>query len=73
MRPDEGFTEVCDVVEVEDDVSEEDLVPKIDLDFETGSEPVLDFGDVSSDSLPVFEDYSGDTFEKVGGIHIDEG
>ena len=56
VRPDEGFTEVCEVVEVEDDVSEENLVLKIDLDFVTGSEPVLDFGDVSSESLPVFED-----------------
>jgi len=73
VRPDEGFTEVCEVVEVEDDVSEEDSVPKIDLDLGTGSEPVLDFGDVSSESLPVFEDYRGNTVEKVGEIDIDEG
>jgi len=66
VRPDE-------VVEVEDDVSGEDLVPKIDLDLGIGSEPVLDFGDVSSESLPIFEDYPGDTFEKVGEIDINEG
>jgi len=73
VRPDEGFAEVCEVVEVEDDVSEEDLEPKIDLDLGTRSDPVLDFGDVSSRSLHVFEDYQGDTFEKVGEIGIDEG
>ena len=57
VRPDEGFTEVCEVLEVEDDVSEDNLEPKIDLDLGTRSEPVLDFGDASSESLPVFEDY----------------
>ena len=41
-------------MEVEDDVSKEDLVPKIDLDLGTRSETVLDFGDVSSESLLVF-------------------
>jgi len=39
----------------------------------TGSEPVRDFGEVSSESLPVFEDYPGDSFEKVGEIDLDEG
>jgi len=39
----------------------------------TGSLPILDFGDVSSESLPVFKDYPGDTFVKVGEIEIDEG
>ena len=73
LRPNEGFPEVCEVVEVEDDVSEDDPVPKINLDLGTGSEPVLDFKDNSSESLPVFEDYRGDTFEKVGEIDIDEG
>ena len=48
-------------------------MPKINLDLGTGSEPVLDFGYVSFESLPVFEDYPGDTFEKVGEIEIDEG
>jgi len=72
VRPDEGFAEVCEVVEVEDDVSE-GFGPKIDLDLRTGSEPVLDFGEVSSESLPVFEDYPGDTFKKVGEIDLDEG
>jgi len=55
VRPDERFTEVCEVVEVEDDVSGEDSVPKIALDLGTGSEPVLDFDVVSSESLPVFD------------------
>jgi len=73
VRPDEGFTEVCEVLEVEDDVSEDNLEPKIDLDLGTRSEPVLDFGDASSESLSVFEDYPGDTFEKVGEIDNDEG
>jgi len=73
VRPNEGFTKVCEVLEVEDDVSKEDLVPKIDLDLGTGPELVLDFGDVSSESLPVFENYPSDTFEKVGEINIDEG
>ena len=43
MRPDEGFAEVCEVVEAKDDVSEEGLVPKIDLDLGIRSEPVRDF------------------------------
>ena len=43
MRPDEGFVEVCEVVEVEDD-SEEDFGPKIDLDLGTGSKPVVILG-----------------------------
>ena len=73
MGPIEGFTEVCKVVEDEDDVSKEDLVTKIDLDLGIGSKPVLNLGDVSSESLPVFEDYPGDIFEKVGEIDIDEG
>ena len=47
VRPDE-------VVEVEDDVSGEDSVPKIDVDLGTGSEPILDFGNVSSKFVPVF-------------------
>jgi len=38
-----------------------------------GSKPVLDFRDASIESLPVFEDYPGDTFVKVGEIEIDEG
>jgi len=63
--------EVCDVVEVEDDTSEEGV--KIDLNLGTGAEPVHDFGGIGSESLPVFEDYSGDTFEKVGEIDLDEG
>jgi len=73
VRPDEGFVEVCEVVEVEDDVSEEGFGLKINLDLGTGSEPVCDFRKVSSETLPVFEDYTGDTFEKVSKIDLDEG
>jgi len=73
MRPYEGFAEVCEVVEAEDDVSEENLEPKINLDLGTGPESVLNFRDVSSESLPIFEDYPGDTFEKVGEIDLDKG
>jgi len=62
VGPDEGFAEVCEVVEVEDDVSKEGFGPKIDLDLGTVSELVRDFGEVSSESLPVFEDYLGNTF-----------
>jgi len=39
----------------------------------TGADPVHDFRDVGSGSLPVFEDYPGNTFEKVGEIDLDEG
>ena len=55
---------MCDVVEVEDDTSEEGV--KIDLNLGTGAEPIHDFGGICSESLPIFEDYPGDTFEKVG-------
>ena len=71
MRSDEGFTKVYHVVEVEDDVYGENSVPKIDLNLRIGSEPVLDFGDVNTESLPIFKDYPGDTFVKVTEIEID--
>jgi len=73
VKPDEGFVEVCEVVKVEVDTFEKGFRPKIDLDLGTGSEPVRDCRDVGSESLPVFEDYPGDTFEKVGEIDLDEG
>jgi len=73
VKLDKGFVEVCEIVEVEDDASEEGFGPKIDLDLATGSKPVHDFGKVSSESLPVFEDYPSDTFEKVDEIDLDEG
>ena len=73
LKQDEGFTEINDVVEVEDDASREDSVRKIDLDLGTEFEPVLDFGDVSTESLPIFGDYPGDTFVQVAEIEIDEG
>ena len=71
MRPDEGSVKVCEVVEIEDDISEEGFGPRIDLDLGIGSEPVRDFGKTTSEPLPVFEDYPGDTFEKVGEIDLD--
>ena len=33
----------------------------------------MTLGGIGSESLPVFEDYPGDTFEKVGEIDLDEG
>jgi len=69
VKPAEGFLEVCEVVEVEGDTSKEGFGPKIDLDLGTGSELVRDFGE----SLPIFENYPRDTFEKVGKIDLDEG
>jgi len=67
MKLVEDFVKVCDVVEVGDDTSEEGV--KIDLNLGTGDEPILDF---QVESLPVFEDYPGDTFEKVGEIDLNE-
>jgi len=67
----EVFGEVHDVVEVEDDTSEEGAT--VDLNLGTGAEPVHDIGGSGSESLPVFEDYPGDSFEKVGKIDLDEG
>ena len=61
--------EVVEVVEVEDDAPEEGVGPKINLDLGTGSGPARDFGE----SLPLFEDYPGDTLEKVGEVDLDEG
>jgi len=71
VKPTENFVEVCDVVEVEDDTSGESV--KIDLNLRIEAEPVHDLGGIGSESLPVFEDYLGDTFEKVGEIDLDEG
>ena len=62
--------EVHDIVEVEDDTSEEGV--KIDLNLETRAEPIHDFGGSGFESLPVFEDYPGDSFEKVREIDLDE-
>jgi len=55
---------VHDVVEVGDDTSEEG---KIDLDLGTGDAPVHENGGSGS----VFEDYPGDSFEKVGKINLE--
>jgi len=65
-KPVEDSVEVHDVVEVEDDPSEEGIM---DLNLGAGDEPVLDFG---VESLPVVEDYLGDTFEKVDEIDLEE-
>jgi len=73
VRPDAGFAEVYEAVDVEDAISEEGFGSNIDLDLGIGSELVRDFGKVSSESLSVFEDYLGDTFEKVGETDLDEG
>jgi len=35
LRQGKGFTEIIDIVEVEDNVTGEDSVPKIDLDLRT--------------------------------------
>ena len=48
-----------------DDTSEEE---KIELDLGTGDMPVHEIGDGGS----VFEDYPGDSFEKVGEINLEE-
>jgi len=53
------------VVEVGDDTSEEG---KIKLDLGTGDVPVHEIGGDG----PVFEDYLGDSFEKVGEINLKE-
>jgi len=58
--------EVHDVVEVGDDTSEEG---KVDLNWGTGDAYVHEIG--SSDSI--FEDYPGNSFEKMGGIDLEEG
>jgi len=64
-KPAEVFGEVHDVVEVGDDTAEEG---KIDLNLRTGDAPVHEIGG----SGFVFEDYSGDSFEKVGEIDLEE-
>jgi len=61
----EVFGEVHDVMEVGDDTSEEG---KIELDLGTGDMPVHEIGGGGS----VFEDYPGDSFEKVGEINLEE-
>ena len=62
--------EVHDVVKVDDDTSEEGA--EVDLNLRTGVEPIHDTKGSGSESLPVFEDYLGDSFEKVGEINLDE-
>jgi len=63
-KPAEVFGEVHDVVDVEEG--------KIDLNLGTGAEPIHEFKGSGSESLLVFEDYPGDSFEKVGKIDLDE-
>ena len=64
-EPTEIFGDVHDVVEVGDDTSEEG---KIDLDIGTGDALVHEIGGSGS----IFEDYPGDSFEKVGEIDLEE-
>jgi len=52
-------------VEVEEDTSEGG---KIELDLGTGDVPVHEIGGGGS----IFEDYPGDSFEKVGEINLEE-
>jgi len=56
----EVFGEIYDVVEVGEDTSEEGI---IELDLGTGEVPIHEIGGGS-----VFEDYPGDSFEKVREI-----
>jgi len=64
-KPAEVIGEVHKVVDVGDDTSEEG---KIELDIGTGDVPVHEIGGSGS----VFEDYPGDSFEKVGEIDLEE-
>ena len=64
-KPAEVFREVHDAVEVGDDTSQEG---KIELDMGIGDVPIHEIGDGG----PVFEDYPGDSFEKVGEIDLEE-
>jgi len=57
LRPDEGFTEVCEAVEVDDDVIEKGPLSELGLgfdDFGTGFEAVLDFGETRTQSTLIF-------------------
>jgi len=61
----EVFREIHDVVEVGDNTSKEG---KIELDLGTEDVPVHEIGG----SGPIFEDYPGDSPEKVGEIDLEE-
>ena len=57
LRPYEGFTEVCEVVEVDDDVTEKGPVSEVGLGFDefgTGSELVFDFKETRTGSTLIF-------------------
>ena len=68
-KPAEVFGELHDVLGIRDDTSTEG---KIDLNLGTGAEPVHEFEGSGSESLPVFEDHPGHSFEKVGEVVLDE-
>jgi len=57
LRPDKGFTEVYEVVEVDDDVAEKGPVFEVGQGFDefgTGSGPVLNFGKTRTESTLIF-------------------
>jgi len=64
-KPVEVFGEVHEVVKIGDDISEEG---KIHMELGTGHMPVHGVGGGDS----IFEDYPGDSFEKVGEINLEE-
>jgi len=61
--------EIYDEIEIEDDQAE-GIGPQIELDLETGPDPVRVLRD---ELFPEIEDYPGDSFEKVGEIDLNEG
>jgi len=75
LGPNEVFTDVFEVLEVVDDVSEEGSVPENILglgDFETGPEPIPNFSEIRIESPLVFEDKLDDPFDKVADINVNE-
>jgi len=64
-KPVEVCGEVHEVVKIGDETSEEG---KIELDLGTGDMPVHGVGGGDS----IFEDYPGDSFEKVGQINLED-
>jgi len=64
-KPVEIFGEVHEVVEIGDETSEEG---KTEMELGTGDMPVHGVGGGDS----IFEDYPGDSFEKVGEINLEE-
>ena len=65
----EDFMKIHGEVEIKDDLPK-DIGPQIELELGTGSNLVREFG---NESLPICEDYPGNSFEKVGEMDWDEG